>query len=849
MVSDLKQITDKLSEWEKDIDPLAPLTPKQLESIEKLSLKASERPYPSEFQKFEKPVLTNIEEKTIEKSLSEEINELQIEQKKIETPQQYLSWYSEIEDMMIKDDDNFYRLYLEEFNIYSSQCSSLIDSITTALDQLENLQQKYLYVSNKTNNLHEACEHLLAEQTKLVNSSETISEKLRYFSELDSLSQKLASPTLTVLSESFVPILSRLDECIAYLEANQHYKETNSYLAQFRHLLAQALSMIRSYVIATLQQTTHQVFPKRDSLSPYDNAFTLFYGKFRTHAPRIRTLMEQIEERVEKSLEYQQLLADCHQCYFTQRELLVGPSVSAAISELASNHQRDHCSLVRSGCAFLVHVCEDEYQLFQQFFSLPTNDLNKFLERLCNRLYDILRPIIIHINHLETLAELCSILKVEMLEEHVQSESMELQAFEQVAQQMLEDVQERLVYRIHIYIRSDILGYNPAPGDLAYPEKLEMMENIAESLVAGTLSHSSSQTSLVSVSSSTHSSIITKKIQDDELNQKNAAMLKISSSEQVLNSSNSVQSQSEQSLFSASDTSSAYGKSRNMYSPADLHGMWYPTVRRTLVCLSKLYRCLDKTIFQGLSQEVLAMCIQSLISASNAISKNKTPLDGQLFQIKHLLILREQIAPFQVDFAIKETSLDFSRVKNAAYSLLQNKLRLFSFSTNNSLLEFLLEGTPQVTENLIDSKKAVDNQLKIICEEFISHCSEVILGPLLIYINKAKVILQVQKEETVRQVSLQNQPFASPDKLADIISQVYKQMKSYLPVLKRSMALYLANVDTEYILFRPIKTRIQNTFEQLIQLIRTNYTEEQQMIIAYPSLEQINILISTIMQK
>lgn len=36
-------------------------------------------------------------------------------------------------------------------------------------------------------------------------------------------------------------------------------------------------------------------------------------------------------------------------------------------------------------------------------------------------------------------------------------------------------------------------------------------------------------------------------------------------------------------------------------SPADLHGMWYPTVRRTLVCLSKLYRCIDRATFQVIS--------------------------------------------------------------------------------------------------------------------------------------------------------------------------------------------------------------------------------------------------------
>ena len=38
------------------------------------------------------------------------------------------------------------------------------------------------------------------------------------------------------------------------------------------------------------------------------------------------------------------------------------------------------------------------------------------------------------------------------------------------------------MYRTSVYIRTDITGYQPAPGDLAYPEKLEMMESIAEQL-------------------------------------------------------------------------------------------------------------------------------------------------------------------------------------------------------------------------------------------------------------------------------------------------------------------------------------------------------------------------------
>lgn len=55
-------------------------------------------------------------------------------------------------------------------------------------------------------------------------------------------------------------------------------------------------------------------------------------------------------------------------------------------------------------------------------------------------------------------------------------------AFENVFAQLLEDVQMRFVYRTHIYIKDEILNYNPSGGDLSYPEKLLIMQQIAESL-------------------------------------------------------------------------------------------------------------------------------------------------------------------------------------------------------------------------------------------------------------------------------------------------------------------------------------------------------------------------------
>ncbi|GAB6028336.1 Golgi transport complex subunit 3, partial [Chamberlinius hualienensis] len=356
----------RLLNWERDDDPLAPLTDKQKLLLAKLN-DATYRPSATANTSSPLPKeLLNLNDTT-------DINYHSLGN--LETTHQFLEWFSSVENDMVNEECEKYRKAVSQLKGYSNECTNLLNEVEASLDYLSTLNRQYLLVSNKTNNLHEACEHLLAEQTKLSDTAESISDKLAYFDEVNKISQKLSSPTLSVTNESFIPMLARLDECIAFLRTNARFKESSVYLARFRHCLARALSMIHNYVLKSLQAATQQVVPVKDSQNLHGNAFTLFYVKFRTNAPRIKTLMEQIEIRVSHTHEYQQLLSDCHQCYFAQRNLLITPSVVSAITELANSHLRDHCTLVRSGCNLLLHLSEDEHQLFYQFFSKPSDQL------------------------------------------------------------------------------------------------------------------------------------------------------------------------------------------------------------------------------------------------------------------------------------------------------------------------------------------------------------------------------------------------------------------------------------------------------------------------------------------
>uniref|UniRef100_A0A674I115 Conserved oligomeric Golgi complex subunit 3 n=1 Tax=Terrapene triunguis TaxID=2587831 RepID=A0A674I115_9SAUR len=802
-------IRDRLGLWDRGPRPMAPLTDRQTDSVLELKAAAENPPVPAELpiedlcsltsQSLSVALAAAIPEST-EDILLKGFTTLGIEDERIETAQQFFSWFAQLQAQMDQDEGAKYRQMRDYLSGFQEQCDAILNDVNSALQHLESLQKQYLFVSTKTGTLHEACEQLLKEQSELVDLAENIQQKLSYFNELENINTKLNSPTLSVNSEGFIPMLAKLDDCITYISSHPNFKDYPVYLVKFKQCLSKAMHLMKTYTVNTLQNLTSQLIKRDPSSVPNsDNAFTLFYVKFRAAAPKVRTLIEQIEQRSEKMPEYQQLLNEIHQCYLAQREHLLGPSITSTVTELTSQNNRDHCALVRSGCAFMVHVCQDEHQLYNEFFTKPTPKLDELLEKLCVSLYDVFRPLIIHVIHLETLSELCGILKNEMLEDHVQNNAEQLGAFAAGVQQMLEDVQERLVYRTFIYIQTDIIGYKPAPGDLAYPDKLEMMEQIAQSL-------KDEQKKLPSDAS----------FSDVRLEDPESCTLIKSGTAESLNP-----------------------RPQTMISPADLHGMWYPTVRRTLVCLSKLYRCIDRAVFQGLSQEALSACIHSLLGAADSISKNKTQVDGQLFLIKHLLILREQIAPFHTEFTIKEISLDLKKTRDAAFKILNPRTvpRFFRLNSNNALIQFLLEGTPEIREHYIDSKKDVDHHLKSACEQFIQQQTKQFIEQPEEFMSKVAA-LKAMASQGGPKYNLSQQPWAQPAKVNDLVSSTYKTIKTKLPSMLRSMSLYLANKDTEFILFKPIRNNIQQVFQKLQALLKEEFSNEDLQIIACPSMEQ-----------
>jgi hypothetical protein len=195
-------------------------------------------------------------------------------------------------------------------------------------------------------------------------------------------------------------------------------------------------------------------------------------------------------------------------------------------------------------------------------------------------------------------------------------------------------------------------------------------------------------------------------------------------------------------------------------------------------------------------------------------------VDGLLFLIKNLLILREQLSPYTFGSpvggggaggsagssgtSVVTRSLDFSSTSESFSSLLRGGGgggrvgggvgSLFRLSlTDNALLNFVWSSLPKVSEvKTTDCRVELEALLKSACDAFISVCCNDLLfcGEL--------------------------QRAATPSAVTSALVDICRACVAVLPTLRRRCGLYMGSAVTASILFKPIRDNLVRTLKGIV---------------------------------
>ena len=181
--------------------------------------------------------------------------------------------------------------------------------------------------------------------------------------------------------------------------------------------------------------------------------------------------------------------------------------------------------------------------------------------------------------------------------------------------------------------------------------------------------------------------------------------------------------------------------------------------------------------------------------AAVAIAAKQGALHGQLFLISQLLILREQLAPFDVSLAQTQHHLSLPSASDALGTLVRGLPGLLKWGEGNLLYD-LLTGRmmPALVQVHTDGRRDLESSLKSACERFIGLQSAALAAPL------SPLVAQGTHPEW--------------EHAKDVLSQWNTVFCRDFPHLRRQLALYLGSAVTHRILLTPIADSVSQVLNK-----------------------------------
>ncbi|GAA5821818.1 hypothetical protein JCM3770_002903 [Rhodotorula araucariae] len=784
-----------------DWDSLAPLSPREVASVSRISLAAALKPLPphlvevaSESRPSTPPIRSARSRIDLGGALAAEASPLgsprtgAVRDRRgknppqddlddplalahpIATTQQFHDWFSSVEATLEREQEAVYVEHLGELVGHLETCDNVLGSLDEARGLLSEMEANYRYVDENSRSLQHACENMLEEQRHLVEVTEAIGARLEYFRELEKATRMLNLPgEELVLQEDFLNMLDRLDVCLEYLKTNRDFRDAEIYLIRFQQCLTRSMTLIKMFFVTTVRKTAADAQEKMSGKDLSDTALhALLYPKFSNAAPTLRILLYELEKRaLSEPSEYGSLLSECYAVWFATRSALLGPRLAEEVRRMDPG-SAELVRLAKAGCAYLRGVCAQEWSLFREFFASGEEDAYRFLESLCDNLYDSLRPRILHEPRLDALCELCAVLNALMALDttaptaDADDDDGEGGAgglrFAALLQTILQDAQTRLVFRAQAVVQSEVLHFVPSQADLDYPALLEKAPRRVT-------------------------------LWDE-----------------------------------AQAPAGEEGAKRFRLPSEECQATWYPTLKRTVWVLSRLNAYVNDAIFEDFAGEAVALCRASLVAASSQIAARAPgeaetaedkAADGTLFLVRHLLLLKEMVR--SVDLVHIERAADFSSVTEALGGLLSRGM-LFN---PRALVELAAKGLPSFAETMTDAKMDLDGALKRACESLITSSSTSLTSTLRTFLDQCTAFLS--SPSPAASGGLTEQEWATPERVLGLHDGFKDGLEERAGTVVVRMRTYLVEDKTVRVLLPPLWDDVVETYTTFYNLVRSEY--------------------------
>jgi hypothetical protein len=194
----------------------------------------------------------------------------------------------------------------------------------------------------------------------------------------------------------------------------------------------------------------------------------------------------------------------------------------------------------------------------------------------------------------------------------------------------------------------------------------------------------------------------------------------------------------------------------------------------------------QSSVFDDLAHHIVHSTTLSLAQASTLLAKSTSPTDAALFLVSHLLLLKQQIVAFDIEFVTPETEIqyNFSSVTNTFWEL---RARGGLFNPRN-LVGLLI---PKVVENMLDAKAEVDARLRQAINDFTGQ-----------FVNRMTAPIDTKNGKKV-----------PPSEAPARTSKIRQNVEQETPFLRGKLEEYITDARTREMLVAAVMESVTQTYE------------------------------------